>query len=835
VITGPFNGWYQVTEIGTRNLGDEKRYNLLPQVGEHLGYDISSNLSLWKDEAINVLNQSVMHSFQQAGISIVDHFSTAESFSVWYKDEMSNRGYCPANWKWIIPPQGGSATPLYLELNRAIEYTVKPSYIPGTSLDEKIQCARKHGHLERHDDAESKSIVGQKLALRFALKLKKAAHISTIDRPKVVILYGTTSGKTARHALTRVYPALSRRMDVPAPLDMGSRQIDWKAALQQADYIIAMVATTNYGDLPPGVQENFVDWSQTAEGKQTLSGRSVAVLGFGSSSYPRFCEAAHAVQRALTDAGSEALFGVCTADELSGEEDALSAFMLDFLDSLAIKGSIKPPEKALMWSPDSAKNDRTSVLSEAQLVRVDADAGLGSPPPVAVSVAATVASQDKIHDEATAVVLNPIAGSFPPHMPGDSIKVTPRNTETSALMLSLHLGLDGNLNDMYQVQLKAGKQSAAASWLDEYTKPFALRRFFCEVLDQEGKPPRELLGYLATLVEGADHDTLLQLAANEHDWREWLTNTGTTVRELFEAFPTLSAVSPSYSIARFQEQCALQILQGLVFFGPVMQPRYYSITSSQDLDGDTTVSLYVGHVAYTRGSKTAYGLCSTMLTQTALRSTVLCELKPALSFRLPLSMSASVLCIGAGTGLAPFRSFWRQRAYMLRQREQMPVGLSSGISRSRRSQHDKHEKNGSFVLFHGVQTPEREAFAHEIQTMISTGAVTDYFPAYSRIMPKEYVQDSIRANPQPVLAVFEAGGDIYICGSSHVYVVPGPLFVLADRLTSNRALARKPRVLSLVLLVLCNLLRAVNRPSAVLLPLWLESKYSMTPKLPVSR
>jgi hypothetical protein len=119
--------------------------------------------------------------------------------------------------------------------------------------------------------------------------------------------------------------------------------------------------------------------------------------------------------------------------------------------------------------------------------------------------------------------------------------------------------------------------------------------------------------------------------------------------------------------------------------------------------------------------------------------------------------------------------------------------------------------------------------------MISTGAVTDYFPAYSRIMPKEYVQDSIRANPQPVLAVFEAGGHIYICGSSHVYVVPGPLFVLADRLTSNRALARKPRVLSLVLLVLCNLLRAVNRPSAVLLPLWLESKYSMTPKLPVSR
>ena len=33
----PFNGWYMGTEIGARNLGDVKRYNLLPVIAEQTG------------------------------------------------------------------------------------------------------------------------------------------------------------------------------------------------------------------------------------------------------------------------------------------------------------------------------------------------------------------------------------------------------------------------------------------------------------------------------------------------------------------------------------------------------------------------------------------------------------------------------------------------------------------------------------------------------------------------------------------------------------------------------------------------------------------------------
>jgi nitric-oxide synthase len=40
------------TEIGSRNLGDEARYNLLPVVAGRMGLDLTTPASLWKDRAL---------------------------------------------------------------------------------------------------------------------------------------------------------------------------------------------------------------------------------------------------------------------------------------------------------------------------------------------------------------------------------------------------------------------------------------------------------------------------------------------------------------------------------------------------------------------------------------------------------------------------------------------------------------------------------------------------------------------------------------------------------------------------------------------------------------
>ena len=52
----PFNGWYADSEI-VRNMTDEGRFNMLPQVAQHLGYNLADNASLWRDAALQVVNE----------------------------------------------------------------------------------------------------------------------------------------------------------------------------------------------------------------------------------------------------------------------------------------------------------------------------------------------------------------------------------------------------------------------------------------------------------------------------------------------------------------------------------------------------------------------------------------------------------------------------------------------------------------------------------------------------------------------------------------------------------------------------------------------------------
>lgn len=52
----PFNGWYADSEI-VRNMTDEGRFNIMPEVAERLGYNLNDNASLWRDAALNVVNE----------------------------------------------------------------------------------------------------------------------------------------------------------------------------------------------------------------------------------------------------------------------------------------------------------------------------------------------------------------------------------------------------------------------------------------------------------------------------------------------------------------------------------------------------------------------------------------------------------------------------------------------------------------------------------------------------------------------------------------------------------------------------------------------------------
>jgi nitric-oxide synthase len=109
----PFSGYYMGTEIGSRNFGDESRYNMLPIIAGRMGIDTSSRRMLWKDRALIELNTAVLHSYREAGVAIVDHHTASAQFMQHLRNEEAANRVVPGDWSWLVPPLSGSACPVF--------------------------------------------------------------------------------------------------------------------------------------------------------------------------------------------------------------------------------------------------------------------------------------------------------------------------------------------------------------------------------------------------------------------------------------------------------------------------------------------------------------------------------------------------------------------------------------------------------------------------------------------------------------------------------------------------------------------------------------------------
>jgi nitric-oxide synthase len=108
----PFNGFYMCTEIASRDFADRKRYDLLPEVARALGNEPGDD-PLWRDTALTELNRAVVHSFKQAGVTMVDHHAASEQFLEFHRREQAQGRRVAADWRWIVPPQASGACEVF--------------------------------------------------------------------------------------------------------------------------------------------------------------------------------------------------------------------------------------------------------------------------------------------------------------------------------------------------------------------------------------------------------------------------------------------------------------------------------------------------------------------------------------------------------------------------------------------------------------------------------------------------------------------------------------------------------------------------------------------------
>jgi sulfite reductase (NADPH) flavoprotein alpha-component len=173
-----------------------------------------------------------------------------------------------------------------------------------------------------------------------------------------------------------------------------------------------------------------------------------------------------------------------------------------------------------------------------------------------------------------------------------------------------------------------------------------------------------------------------------------------------------------------------------------LQPRLYSISSALSADPGK-VSLTVDAVRYRIGERTRLGLASTYLSdRVEPGSTLKVYVQKAHGFGLPKSGDTPIIMVGPGTGVAPFRSFLRDRRATA--------------------------ATGGAWLFFGHQREATDYFYRdELAELAAAGALTKLSLAWSRDgAAKVYVQDRMREAGAELWAWLEKGAHFYVCGDA---------------------------------------------------------------------
>ena len=182
-------------------------------------------------------------------------------------------------------------------------------------------------------------------------------------------------------------------------------------------------------------------------------------------------------------------------------------------------------------------------------------------------------------------------------------------------------------------------------------------------------------------------------------------------------------------------------LEALVYhYTTPLRRRYYSISSAPHEQDGKTLTLTVGVVDEKYGEVEYHGVSSWGLTRPErIGSLVDCQIHRS-SFRLPMDPATPVIFACGGTGIAPFRAFWHERARVAAAKT---------------------------ILYFGCRDKRHLLYADEIEGL---GGAVDLRLALSREprAPKTYVQQKMledRAELFELLMRAENPASIYVCGS----------------------------------------------------------------------
>lgn len=509
----------------------------------------------------------------------------------------------------------------------------------------------------------------------------QAAPVGKPSKP-VTILFGTQTGRSEEIARQLEEKALA--VDLPVNV-IGMDEYNPKK-LKDESHVLIVVST--HGDGEPPFQA-YELW-EYLKGKRATKVDHLqhSVLGLGDKAYPNFCQTGVDFDAALTKLGSTPLVPVVKCDV--DYEEMAAKWMDDIIEKLS--GATAPQTEAPKAEiPVAAPNFLNITSAKIAYDRKN--------PFSAEVFEKTLLSGAGSEKEVYHVELN-LEGSGLSYDPGDALGIYSQNPPELVKNILEQTGFSGD------TIVKIGKEE------------FDLYSALLHHLEITLLTPDVVKGY-ARLIGSDEAKALLDSPKKQEEYLY-----GHDVLDLMHDLP-----------GTLTEQQLIGVLRK-------MPPRMYSIASSQSAV-DNEVHITVSAVRYENKGREREGSCSTYLAdRIEVGKKVPVFISKNLGFKLPTN-DAPMIMIGAGTGVAPYRSFIQERG-------------------------EKGVKGNTWLFFGDQRFYTDFLYQIEWQKFMKDGILEKMDVAFSRDQEKKvYVQNKLKENSKEVYKWLEKEAIIYICGDKN--------------------------------------------------------------------
>ena len=322
-----------MTEIG-RDFLDKQRYNLAEKVAVACNIP-KTTLAVWKDDVQLQVHKAILHSFAKNGVSIVDHHTASDSFQGFYEEEIKQRGKCPADWVWLVPPAGGSMTSVFHQ--EMFNFIQKPQYRLQEDLWNELNVT-----------------VPRPVRVRVSVTNEVKFNREACIYDGIIVCYGSETGMSLRYAAT-IAEHFGEHCEGPMRMDDIPSLLQRKSSNTTRSLLLVCTSTFGKGSAPNGA----LTFLSQLEGftNDSISGFDFAVLALGNSAYmSSFVNFGLKAHEALVRVGCKATLKVHIADELNNQDDAYHAWEMEVLDE----------QSGILYLQQSSSSDKDAPASHHQ-------------------------------------------------------------------------------------------------------------------------------------------------------------------------------------------------------------------------------------------------------------------------------------------------------------------------------------------------------------------------------------------------------------------------------------------------------------------------------------